>query len=260
MIRKFAAVLVLMLLAGAKGYAQDAPAGQQPAQQPAGQPAAQPTAQTPASSSQENPDEESTSRRKSRPHDYRNWQYNVGGGGNLPSGNTSVFVKGGGGVVAGGAARNFNRYFGLRLDGMWADLPLRTTALQAAQAPGGSDHVIGVTLGPIFNIPVTKKYSGFVVIGPGFFHRSGELDSSTFVPGSACNSFWSWWGACFNGSVRLSGKFLNSSENQFGLNFGGGVARKVRGNLEIYGEVRYVHGKHNGVTTDLKPITVGVRW
>jgi len=34
----------------------------------------------------------------------------------------------------------------------------------------------------------------------------------------------------------------------------------VSSNIEIYGEFRYLHGTHSGITTDLRPITVGVRW
>ena len=254
MIRTFAAVLILMLLAGARGYAQEAPAaGQQPAAQ-------QPAAQQPEPPTQENPEDESTSRRKAKPHDYRNWTFNIGGGANLAGGTTQTYVKGGGGVALGGVSRNFNKYFGFHLDGLWADLPLRTSALQLAQAPGASSHLYGVTFGPRFNIPVTKNYSGYILIGPGFYHRSGKLDSSTYVPGSACNGFFTWWGACRNGSVPLNGSFLNESQNEFGFNFGGGVARKIHGSVEIYVEGRYLHGKHNNITTDVKPITVGVRW
>jgi opacity protein-like surface antigen len=203
---------------------------------------------------------DTTRQRKTRPHDYRNWAFNLGGGLNLPNGTTNTFVKGGGGVAAVGAARNFNKYFGFRLDFMWANLPLRTSALQLAQAPGGTDHVYAVTLDPIFSIPFTQKYSAYFLIGPGFYHRSGKLDSSTAVPGSACNAFWTWWGTCFNGNVPLNRNFLAESQNEFGLNFGGGVARKLRGNLELYGEFRYLHGKHNNITTDFRPITIGLRW
>ena len=245
MIRKFAAAMLLVVLAGAIGFAQETPAPQQPAAQ-------QPTA------GQE--EESSSSRRKARPHDYHNWTFNIGGGANLPSGTTRTFVKGGGGVAAAGVARNYSKYFGFRLDFLWADLPLRTSALQLAQAPSGSDHVYAVMLDPIFNIPVTQKYSGYLVVGPGFYHRSGKLDSSTVVPGSACNAFWTWWGSCFNGSVPLNKNFLASSQNEFGFNFGGGVARKLGDKLEIYGEFRYLHGKHNNITTDLRPITIGIRW
>ena len=143
---------------------------------------------------------------------------------------------------------------------MWANLPLRTSALQLAQSPGGTDHVYALTLDPIINIPVTQKYSGYLLVGPGFYHRSGKLDSSTAVPGSACNAFWTWWGTCFNGNVPLNKNFLAESQNEFGFNFGGGVARKLRGNLELYGEFRYLHGTRNNITTAFRPITIGLRW
>ena len=46
----------------------------------------------------------------------------------------------------------------------------------------------------------------------------------------------------------------------FLVNFGAGVARKITSRVELYGEVRYLHGSGGGRTTDLRPITVGVRW
>ncbi len=267
MIRKFATVpgcrVVLSLffstiLAGATvhGQAQQAPGQQTPAQQPSAQPA--PDHQQ--SSSQEASPEEATPRRKTKPHDYKNWVFNAGGGADLVNGTTKTFVRGGGGVVAAGVARNTSKYFGLRADFQWDNLPLRSSTLQQAQAPGATSHVYSFMLDPIINIPVTKVWSGYFVFGPGFYHRSGKLDSSTVVPGSACSAFWTWWGTCFAGSLPLNKNFLSASQNEFGYNFGGGVARKIRPNLEIYAEFRYLHGAHNGITTDLRPITIGVRW
>jgi opacity protein-like surface antigen len=241
MIRKFAMVLAITLSAGAAIHAQQTPDTKQPA-------------------AQENPEDESTSRRKARPHDYRNWTFNVGIGANLGSGTTKTFVRGGGAVGTAGAARNYSKYFGFRLDFLWANLPLRASALQLAQAPTGTDYVYGLTLNPVFNIPIGKKYSAYALIGPAFYRRTGKLDSSTVVPGTECNAFWTWWGTCFGGSVPLNKNFLSTSQNEFGLDYGGGVARKVTQRIEVYGELRYLHGKHNGITTDLRPITIGVRW
>jgi hypothetical protein len=48
--------------------------------------------------------------------------------------------------------------------------------------------------------------------------------------------------------------------NQFGDDFGGGITRKVRPNIDFYAEFRYLHGSHSGITTDLRPITIGLRW
>jgi hypothetical protein len=212
------------------------------------------------SSSQEAPPEESTSRRRAKPREYKNWTFNAGGGASLTNGTTRTFVRGGGGIAAAGVARNYSKYFGLRGDVQFDNLPLRNSALHLAQASGGNDHVDSVTADMIVTIPATKVWSGYLVAGPSYFHRTGKLDSSAALPGTTCNSFWMWWGACHANSLRLDGKFLTSTVNQFGENFGMGIARKIRPNLEIYGEFRYLHGSHNGITTDLRPVTIGLRW
>ena len=265
MIRKFATVsrfrvvlavisLATILAGAATVCAQDTPAQQPPAQQPPAQP--QPDSQ---STSQEASPEEIPGR-KVKPREYKNWSFNVGGGASLVSGTTKTFVRGGGGVAAAGVARNFGKYFGLRADFQFDNLPLRNSALGLAQAPGGHAEVYSVMVGPVINIPVTKDWGGYLVFGPGYFHRSGKLDSSTAIPGAACNPFFTWWGSCLSNSLPVNGNFLSSSENQIGYDFGGGVTRKIRPNIEIYAEFRFVHGRHSGITTDFHPITLGVRW
>ncbi len=262
MIREFATVfglptLVLTAILSAPGTVR---AQQTPAQPPAEQqPQAEQPSQNQQSSSQETSEEVERPGRK-KGNEYKKWTFNVGGGASLTNGTTQKFVRGGGGIGAAGVARNYSKYFGLRLDFQFDNLPLRTSALQAAQAPGATDHVYSLTLDPIINIPVTRNWGGYVVFGPSFLHRSGKLDSSSAIPGSACNPFFLWWGHCFNGSLPINGQFLHASQNEFGYNFGGGITRKIRPNIDLYAEFRYLHGKHNNITTDLRPITIGVRW
>ncbi len=254
------------------GFSQTAPADQTPAAAPAAptqdtqQPSAPastaqaPAAQQPASG-QEPAEEESTSVRKKRAHDFKNWNFNVGAGANTDSGSTKTFVRGGGVVGTIGVARNANKYLGLRADFIYADLPLRDSTLEIAQATGATSYVLAFTLGPIINIPVTKQFSGYVLFGPGFYHRGGSLNNDTAVPGSGCNPFWNWWGGeCPSVSIPLSGSFVDSSQNEFGYNVGAGVARKMPSGVEIYAEYRLTHGSANNTTTDFRPITIGVRW
>ena len=269
MVTSLGLIMCLIISLGAQGFAQSAPSGQAPATQP-GTPA--PAAQqpsTPASaakqpdSSQEPADEESTSSsRQKRPHDYKNWVYNVGAGANLDSGPTRTWVRQGGFVAAAGVARNANKYLGLRADFIFANLPLRDSTLELAQATGATTHVYSLALDPIINLPVTKLYSGYVLFGADFMHRSGSLQGNTTIPGSPCNAFWNWWGSCqnLNFNVPLSGSFVNSSLNQFGYDVGVGVTRKMPSGVEFYGEFRIMHGTHNGITTDYRPITIGFRW
>jgi hypothetical protein len=257
------ALLVLIILLGPQGPAQTTPAGQTPATPaPAAQ---QPAAQTPAAqkpdSSQEPADEQSTLRRK-RPHDYKNWNFNVGAGANLDSGSTRTWVRQGGFVGTAGVARNADKYVGLRADFIFANLPLRDSTQNLALATGATSYIYAVALDPVFNLPVTKVYGAYFLVGGGYYHRSGSLKGDTTVPGAPCNSFWNWWGACqnYNFSVPLGGNFVNSSLNEFGYNAGAGVTRKMPSGVEIYGEFRLMHGTHNGITTDYRPITIGFRW
>jgi Outer membrane protein beta-barrel domain len=258
-----ALLLVLTIPIGGQGLAQSAPAGQTPAtpvpgaqQAPAPTPAAQK-----ADNSQEPADEGSPTRRK-RIHDYKNWNYNVGAGANLDSGPTRTWVRQGGFVGAAGVARNGSKYLGLRADFMFANLPLRDSTQNLALATGATTHAYSLTLDPIVNVPFTKGFGVYFLLGPAFLHRSGNLQSDTTIPGSACTSFWVWWGACQNSNFSLSpnGSFVNSSLNEFGYNAGAGVARKMPSGVEIYGEARVMHGSHNGITTDYRPITIGFRW
>jgi opacity protein-like surface antigen len=234
---------------------------QSPAQDQQAQPqSTQPPANPPSGSEEANPQEIPVSQRRAKPPEFKKWNYNVGGGGGLYSGTTKLFVRGGGGIAAAGVARNYSKYVGFRLDVQWDNLPLNATALQEAQAPGGHSYVYSAMLNPIFSIPVSKLWSGYVLVGPAYFHRSGKLDSSNAQPGSACNGFFSWWGRCFAGTIPVNGDFLKASQNEFGYDVGAGVARKLTPRIEIYGEFRYMHGTHLKVTTDVRPITVGVRW
>ncbi len=265
-------LLLLTILWGTQGVAQTAPAEPAPAaqtaapapaaQQPAApNPAAQQPNGQPPGSGQEPADEEATSRRK-KPKDYKNWTFNVGAGSNLDSGATKTWVRGGGFVGTVGVARNANKYLGVRADFMYADLPLRDSTQELAQATGATSYSYGVTLEPIINLPVTPHYGGYVLLGPGFYHRAGSLDGNSTVPGTACNAFWNWWGACTssNISIPINGSFVNSSVNQYGYTAGAGITRKMPSGVEIYAEVRLMHGSGNNTTTDIHPVTIGFRW
>jgi hypothetical protein len=227
-------------------------------QQPSGQPSSPQPSASQQSSSQEASPEESIHRAK--PKNYKNWNFNVGGGANVTSGATHQYVRDGGGVAAAGAARNFSQYFGFRADFQFDNLPLRQSALQLAQAPNGSSQVYALMVDALFNVPASRDWSGYFVLGPGFLHRSGKLDSSAALPGASCNGFYVWWGPCLAGGLPLDQYFLKENQNEAAINFGAGIAHRIRTNLEIYAEFRIIHGSHDSRTTDVRPITLGVRW
>src|ERR1700740_1133207 len=163
MIRKFATVsrsrvaltliAVTILVGTATVHAQHTPAEPTPP--------AQQQQKNPQSSSQQTPPEEIGPSRKPKVKDYKNWVFNVGGGASLTNGNTKNLWRGGGGIGAAGVARNYSKYFGVRLDFQFDNLPLRTSALQQAQATSATSQVYSLALDPIINIPVTNGGGGY---------------------------------------------------------------------------------------------------
>jgi len=267
MIRKFAAfparcaeVMIVLAMTLAASAALNAQQSTPPADPQSQSSETQPPAGNPQAGGQETSTSDTLPGRRAKPKQYKLWNFNVGGGAGLTSGTTNTFVRGGGGVAAAGVAHNYSPYFGFRLDFQYDNLPLRNSALQLAQAPGATNHAYSLMLDPIINIPASNLWSGYIVFGPTFIHRSGKLDSSTALPGAGCNTFFDWWGSCYAHNLPVNGKFLHESQNEYGYNFGAGLARKVRGNVEVYGEFRLIHGTANGITTDMRPITIGVRW
>ncbi len=153
MIGKFAMatalrLLILTVLLAGHGLAQAPVTGEPPATPAPQQPATQQPSATQSAADQEATEEESTSRRK-KPHNYKNWEYNVGLGANVDSGTTKTFVRGGGPLVAGGVARNASKYLGLRADAIFADLPLRQSSLTLAQAGSASSYLFALNVGPV---------------------------------------------------------------------------------------------------------------
>jgi hypothetical protein len=249
-------LLILAVLLVGHGFAQAPVTGEPPAAQP---PAAQQPAGSQSSADQEATEEESSSRRK-KPKNFKTWNYNVGLGANVDSGTTKTFVRGGGPLAAGGVTRNASKYLGLRADFIFADLPLRQSSLTLAQAGSASSYLFALNVGPVINIPVTKEWGAYVLFGGGYYHRWGTLSSNTTVPGSFCTPFFIWWTGCSAASIPSNGSFVNSSQNQFGYDVAAGITRKVPSGVEIYAEFRLMHGSATPTTTDVRPITLGVRW
>ena len=132
-------------------------------------------------------EEESISRRRASLATIRTGISTWALGANLDTGTTKTFVRGGGPLVgAAGVARNANRYLGLRADFIFADLPLRHSTLELAQAGSASSYLFALDVGPVINIPVTKEWGGYILFGGGYYHRWGTLRFQ-----HNCSGFWS---------------------------------------------------------------------
>lgn len=186
--------------------------------------------------------------------DYSKFLFNVGGGIGFPQGNLSNFVNDGGNFVIGGGY-GFAKHIGVDTEFMWHDLPINSQTKQALQTPGASARQYAWTFNPVVHTQIGDRFGVYGIGGIGWYHRSGE--TTTPGVGVICDPYWSWWYGCTIGSVNIITG--SRSANAFGENIGGGATVHLTGHFDFYTEVRYHHASYNKVSTNLIPLTFGIR-
>jgi hypothetical protein len=124
--------------------------------------------------------------------------------------------------------------------------------------------------------PKESPFGGYVLGGGGIYHRIVQLTTPSVGYATVCDPYWF---VCYPAAVPVDQIIGNRSENDFGINFGGGVTFGHFESAKFYVEARYhyVWGKTinptniagttatvcpNGCTTNAAyfPLTFGVRW
>jgi hypothetical protein len=188
--------------------------------------------------------------------DYNKFLFNIGGGIGFPQGNLGDFVNDGGHFVIGGGL-NFAKHVGVDTEFMWHDLPINSTTLAHLQTPGASARQYAWTFNPIVHGDFGNHLGAYAIGGIGWYHRSGE--TTTPGVGVICDPYWSWWYGCTIGSVSIVTG--SRSANGFGENIGGGLTYRLgESHAKIYVEVRYHHASYDKVSTNLLPLTFGLRF
>ena len=187
--------------------------------------------------------------------DYSKFLFNVGGGIGFPLGNLSNFVNDGGNFVIGGGY-GFMKHVGVDTEFMWHDLPINDATKAHLQTPGASARQYSWTFNPIVHTQIGDRFGIYGIGGIGWYHRSGE--TTTPGVGVICDPYWSWWYGCTVGSVNIVTG--SRSSNAFGENIGGGATIRLGGgHVNFYTEIRYHHAGYNRVSTNLLPLTFGIR-
>ncbi len=187
--------------------------------------------------------------------DYSKFLFNVGGGIGFPLGNLSNFVNDGGNFVIGGGY-GFMKHVGVDTEFMWHDLPINDATKAHLQTPGASARQYSWTFNPIVHTQIGDRFGVYGIGGIGWYHRSGE--TTTPGVGVICDPYWSWWYGCTLGNVNIVTG--SRSSNSFGENIGGGATIRLGGgHVNFYTEIRYHHAGYNRVSTNLLPLTFGIR-
>ena len=158
----------------------------------------------------------------------------IGGGGNLPIGNTHKYETPSYGFQA-GVGRNFSQSVGVMLQfdydrfGLQGSTLANQNYLYGTQNAGldGNNHVWSVTLDPTFSLVGQGNLGAYAVVGAGFYHKVTNFTLPT--TGQYCDYF----GFCYqyqanqvvdhytsnapgvNGGVGLTYKFSRFSSQRF---------------------------------------------
>jgi len=182
----------------------------------------------------------------------------AGGGFNAPIGNDQPFITWGGNFTIGGGYK-FSKRVSLLAEYQFMDDKLPGGLISDAGAQGGHAHIWSFTLDPVIDLMPNRRNSVYVTGGGGFYRKVTSFTDPEEV--EECYYF------CGIGYENVVVSHFSS--NQGGVNFGVGVTHKLGSdsNMKAFAEVRYVWlntpgiGTQNGLgTTELLPVTLGVRW
>jgi len=115
---------------------------------------------------------------------------------------------------------------------------LSGSALSAAGAPAGSTRIYSLTLCPIFRFNPRGRFDAYAIGGGGYYRRTIEFTQPTIGTVTAFDPF---YGVFFPVAVPANTVLGSFTQNKGGLNIGGGITARIRGdsNTKFFVEARY---------------------
>jgi hypothetical protein len=191
----------------------------------------------------------------------RNFAFEAGGGFDAPVGNDTPYITWGGGVTV-GAGYHFTKAISLLAEYQFLYNKLPGAFIAAVGTQGGNAHIWSLTLSPVVDLFPKKNNSIYLTGGGGFYRKLNNFTNP--VQGEECTFY------C--GVVVINETVYHFSSNQLGGNAGIGFSHRLGGqyndsNMKVFAEARYLFlntpaiTANNGLgTTELIPVSIGVRW
>lgn len=191
---------------------------------------------------------------------FNRFNFNIGGGFGGAVGDVGKFTGTSYNGVA-GAGVNFSRAFGVKAEYMYFNLGFDDGVKVGQSLPGATGHAQSATLNLVYNRNLQGKLGVYAIGGGGWYQRTVEAQSQTFVKDTVCQPAWELWGiVCTNGLLDTSQTLSSNSVSGGGYNFGGGFTYRLKKQARIYVEGRYHHANTSDRHTTVFPVTVGLRW
>lgn len=195
--------------------------------------------------------------------------YEVGGGFNAPTSDSTQHISWGGNVTV-GAGYRFNPHASLMMEYQFIDSKLPGMIIDEAGATGGHVHIWSLTLDPIIDMTPKSSVDLYLVGGGGFYRSVTSFTDPQLA--QYCTYF-------YCGIVTQNVVVGHYSSNQGGWNGGMGIAHRFAGwngdgKMKLFAEARYLNVLTPAITTQANglgttsvdadtriiPVTVGLRW
>ena len=157
-----------------------------------------------------------------------------------------------GGNVTLGAGWMLSKWAGVLAEYQFNDNKIPASVLAQVGTPGGNIHTWSLTLDPILYYKRSGRVGGYVTGGGGFYRKVTSFTEP--VPYIYCD----YYGFCYEGSENAV--VSHYSSNQGGLNLGTGLTFGGWNRAKFYAEARYVWVDTPERSTDIIPVTFGLRW
>ncbi|MDE3201122.1 MAG: outer membrane beta-barrel protein [Acidobacteriota bacterium] len=208
-------------------------------------------------------------RYKHRQSMFSHLAFEVGGGFNAPTNESSPYITWGGNLTV-GAGYRFNPYLSLMTEYQFIADKLPGALIAETGAQGGHAHIWSLTLDPVVDLFPHSSNSIYVTGGGGFYRKVTSFTNPAYT--QYCSYFY-----CYPGVTNVVvGHF---SSNQGGWNVGAGYSHRLGGlygdsRMKLFAEARYLDVMSPAVTTQpnglgtttvgpgtkIIPVTFGIRW
>ncbi|MGA8088574.1 MAG: outer membrane beta-barrel protein [Terracidiphilus sp.] len=195
--------------------------------------------------------------------------YEVGGGLNAPTTDSSPYITWGGNITV-GAGYRFNQNLSVMLEYQFIDSKVPGAVIAEAGATGGHDHIWSLSLDPVYDFMPKRSLDFYATGGYGFYRKVTSFTD----PQQQQFCYYFYCGIATQNVVV--GHF---SSNQGGWSIGGGIQHRFAGwngdgRMKVFAEARYLDVLSPAVTTEpnglgtttvgpdtkIIPVTVGVRF
>jgi len=197
--------------------------------------------------------------------------FEVGGGFNAPTPDSSPYITWGGNFTV-GAGYRWNHNLSMNLEYQFIHSKLPGTIIAEAGATGGYAHIWSFTLDPMYEVNPKSAIIFYGVGGGGFYRKV------TSFTDPAAALYCDYFGFCY--VVTQNVVVGHFSSNQGGWSIGAGLEHRFAGwngdgKMKIFAEARYLEvfsPAVNGITpnglgvttvgadTKIIPVTIGLRW